>query len=85
MLEEWNEVITSIALLWHKSREYVLKQEMATIWEVIRIQYKKNHPKDDMKSSEEILEEIDESQKATFKAQERARKRRDKLNQKKRE
>ncbi len=44
---------------------------------MIRIQYKKNHPKEESATPEEILDEIDESQKATFRAQERARKRRE--------
>lgn len=76
-LMEWEEVLTSIALLWHQPREYVLEQEMIRVWEVVRIQYKKNHPDEDTTPEKEILEEIDESQKATFKAQERARKRRE--------
>lgn len=76
MLEEWDELITFIALLWHQEREYVLEQEMSRIWEIVRIQYKKAHPKEDLVSPEEILDEIDESQRATFRAQERARKQR---------
>lgn len=77
MLEEWDELITFISLLWHQPREYVLQQEMDRIWEIVRIQYKKAHPKEDLVSPEEILDEIDESQKATFRAQERARKKRE--------
>lgn len=77
-LDEWDEVITSIALLWHQPREYVLEQDIIRIWEIVRIQYKKNNPDKDPVNEDQVLEEIDEAQKAAFKAQERARKRREK-------
>lgn len=86
MLEDWEETLTAIALLWHQPREYVLEQEIIRIWEVVRIQHKKHSdPKEDNSTSEEILEDIDEAQKATFQAQAKARARRKALKEKEKE
>lgn len=79
MLEDWDEICTNISLIWHQKREYILELEMQRIYEVIRIQHKKySDPKKDEVSDEQFLEELEEAQNATFKAQERARKLRDK-------
>lgn len=66
----------SIAVKWKTSLEYVLEQNITVIWKFLEL-----HLSDEDKNTpteEELLEDLNEGMKASFRAQERVRQIRDK-------
>ncbi len=45
------------------------------IWDVLRIQYKKTHPKEDLTSPKVVDEELDQNRAESIRAQKKARER----------
>lgn len=64
-------------MIWHQPREYVLEQEMTRIWEVIIIQYRKAHPKENIpiRNDNETMDSMDTSRAESIRAQKKIRER----------